>query len=227
MTILNGGLSGYSSDQALHILPQVLPPPEQVNIKLLIIFFGANDARLPGTGEASSPDQHVPKEAYKRNLRGIVTSDYVRAHEGVKIILVTPPPIDENLLTRKNREAKIASEYAAQVRVLAKELQSEGLDVRCLDIWTAFMKKCGWRFGDPLLGAKDVVQQDPETGLASLLSDGLHFSAGGNRLMFQRLMGLVQEEWPQLCPEAIPFALPVWLDRKAWKEVFEKRREEQ
>ena len=83
MTILNGGLSGYSSDQALHILPQVLPPPEQVNIKLLIIFFGANDARLPGTGEASSPDQHVPKEAYKRNLRGIVTSDCVRAHEGV------------------------------------------------------------------------------------------------------------------------------------------------
>lgn len=230
LTVLNAGLSGYSSDQALDILPRFLPTPEQCPIRLLVIFFGANDARLPGTGVCESPEQYVPKEKFKQNLRGICTSEGVRMHREseskTKILLVTPPPIDEHLLVRKNREARIAAEYAAQVRVLAKELASEGLEVRCLDIWTAFMKKCGWGVGDPLLGSKDVPPLE-KGGLKDLLSDGLHLNKGGNKLLFQKMMGVIRKEWPELCPEAVPFGCPVWLDQKAWKEVFEKRREDE
>jgi lysophospholipase L1-like esterase len=227
MMVVNGGLSGYSSDQALAILPRMLPTPEQAKIRILVIFFGANDARKPDTGESDSPNQHVPQDKYKKNLRGIATHDLVKAHgEDLKIVLVTPPPINESQLTRKNREARIANEYAAQVRVLARELRDEGLNVRCFDIWNIFMKKCGWAVGEPLIGAKDV-EQDPKTGLATLLSDGLHLAIGGNKLLFQSLLKLITKEWPHLHPEAITFPLPTWMDKKEWKEVFKKRLEDE
>jgi lysophospholipase L1-like esterase len=226
MTVINAGLSGYSSDQALDVLPRMLPDPSQARIRLFVVFFGANDARLPGTGVRDSPDQHVPKEAYKGNLRAIATHPQVSAHEGAKIILVTPPPVDEKLLTRKNREARVTSEYAAQVRVLARELSAEGLDVKCLDVWTAFMTRCGWAAGDPLLGTKDAPPGEPGTGLPALLCDGLHLTAAGNKLVFQCFLVLIQKHWPQLHPDALPFALPSWLDQKAWKEVFAKREAE-
>lgn len=228
MTVINGGLSGYSSDQALAILPRMLPTPSQAKIKILVIFFGANDERKPDTGEKDSPDQHVPKDKYKQNLRGIATHELVKAHgPDLKIILVTPPPINERQLTRKNREAKIANEYAAQVRVLARELRDEGLtNVRCLDLWNIFMKKCGWVVGDPLLGAKDV-EEDPETGLATLMSDGLHLAAGGNKLLFQSLLKLITKEWPSLHPEAIVFPVPTWMDKREWKDLLKKRLEDE
>jgi lysophospholipase L1-like esterase len=226
MTVINAGLSGYSSDQALNILPRMLPDPSQARIRLFVVFFGANDARLPGSGARDSPDQHVPKDRYKANLRAICTHESIKAHEKVKILLVTPPPVDENLLVRKNREARVTSEYAAQVRVLAQELANEGLDVRCLDIWTAFMSRCGWAAGDALLGAKDTPASEPGTGLPTLLCDGLHLTAGGNKLLFQCLLVLIRDHWPQLHPDALEFALPTWLDQRAWKEVFARREAE-
>jgi lysophospholipase L1-like esterase len=223
-TVVNAGLSGYSTDQALDILPRMLPSPSQAHIRIFAVFFGANDARLPGSGEGTSPDQHVPLESFKENLRRIITHEKVREHSDAKIVLITPPPVDEHLLTRKNRKAEITAQYAEQVRILSKELaEKEGLDVECLDIWTAFMRKCGWQAGcGSMIGAADV-EQDPVAGLPSLLSDGLHFNAGGNEMLFEELMGLIKREWPELMPDALPFVLPVWLDGQAWEGVFSKR----
>jgi lysophospholipase L1-like esterase len=221
LTVVNAGLSGYSTDQAVDILPRILPNPAQAKIRIFVVFFGANDARLPGSGDGTSPDQHVPLRAYKENLRKIVTHDQIKEHKP-KIIVITPPPVDEHLLARKNRKASITAQYAEIVRDLSKELTDEGLDVKCLDIWTAFMQKCGWKSGGSLIGATEV-EQDPIVGLPSLLSDGLHFNAGGNKLLFKELTELIRKEWYDLRPEALPFILPVWLDEQAWKEVFDGR----
>ncbi|KIW07370.1 uncharacterized protein PV09_02215 [Verruconis gallopava] len=221
LTVVNAGLSGYSTDQAVDVLPRMLPSPAQAKIRVFVVFFGANDARLPGTGEGSSPEQHVPLAQFKENLRTIVTHPQVQEH-GPKIVMITPPPVDEALLTRKNRQAAVTAEYAVQVRILARELAREGLDVKCLDIWTTFMQKCGWRHGGPLLGALGV-EQDKTTGLPTLLSDGLHLTAGGNKLVSEELLQLIDREWPELTPMALRFRLPVWLDQVAWKEIFERR----
>jgi lysophospholipase L1-like esterase len=221
LTVVNAGLSGYSSDQAVDILPKLLPSPSQAKIRIFVVFFGANDARLPGSGEGTSPDQHVPLEAYKENLRSIATHPQVEEH-GPKIILITPPPVDEHLLVRKNRQAAVTAQYAEQVRALSKELAEAGLDVKCLDIWTAFMQKCEWRAEGPLIGAANV-KQDPVRGLPSLLSDGLHFNAGGNKMLFDELMKLIGKEWPHLAPEVVPFTLPIWLDAEEWRHVFARR----
>ena len=67
LDIINRGLSGYNTRQALAILPQVIPSPQQARIRFLTIFFGANDARLPDT--LPEPQQHVPLEEFMENMR--------------------------------------------------------------------------------------------------------------------------------------------------------------
>ena len=50
MDIVNRGLSGYNSTQALEVLPHIMPAPELARVRMLLIFFGANDSRPPHEG---------------------------------------------------------------------------------------------------------------------------------------------------------------------------------
>ena len=49
LDVINRGFSGYNTTQALAILPKFVPSPEQSRVRFMLIFFGANDARLPQT----------------------------------------------------------------------------------------------------------------------------------------------------------------------------------
>lgn len=54
----------------------------------VLVFFGANDSALPIS------NQHVPVEAYRKNLVSIV--ERLRAKwPDVTILIVSPPPINE------------------------------------------------------------------------------------------------------------------------------------
>ncbi len=132
-----------------------------------MIFFGANDSCLPET-----TGQHIPLEVYRENLKYIATHSTVRSH-GARLILVTPPPIDERLLeahcleqgiyipTRTSEHTKI---YANAAREIGSNL---GLEV--LDLWSVFMEHVGWKEGEPLPGSKKVAENEL---LQSLLCDG-------------------------------------------------------
>jgi lysophospholipase L1-like esterase len=65
--VLNRGYSGFSSRTALPLLPHVFPANANENL-LATVFFGANDAAMPG-GELP---QHVPVGEYFRNLSQII-----------------------------------------------------------------------------------------------------------------------------------------------------------
>ncbi|KAI7360988.1 hypothetical protein KC354_g8426, partial [Hortaea werneckii] len=243
LNVINAGLSGYSTDKALSILPEILPlsssssssssslPPGQnprsgpSQIKLLVLFFGANDARLPSTGE---PEQHVPLESFKANLRAMATIRQLRKHHpGTKILLVTPPPVDERLCAQDDagkgifhprRTAETTALYAQAVRDVGAEVGSSvaagsggggggGGDIAVLDLWGCFMRLAGWVPGEPLVGSKDVEQADPEKGgLARLLKDGVHLTGEGNRVLFTELVGLLNRTWPDLDAEGLGFA---------------------
>lgn len=219
LNVINGGLSGYNTKMGLHILPQVLPTPEQTKIRFLAIFFGANDARFPNTPQA---EQHVPIEQYRENLKKMIQHPLVQAHSP-RIILITPPPLDEALCEKLEleiwgidvvrRRAKVTSQYAQAVRDVGKEM-----DVAVLDVWSAFMHKVGWASGQPLIGAKGVPQKE-ELGLSTLLVDGLHLTGEGNRVVYQELTKLISEKWPDQRPEALLFDLPYWGDEAAWRNI--------
>jgi hypothetical protein len=78
-----------------------------------------------------------------------------------KIILLTPGPMEETMLTQLKaeqnvplheiRKAKDAGEYAAVVGEVGMET-----GVPVLDIWTMFMQKAGWDGEESLPGSKEL-----------------------------------------------------------------------
>ena len=70
--MLNRGFSGYNTKMGLDLLPSIFPPTAKVKssggsgILFATVFFGANDASLPGER------QHVPLEEYGKNLEKII-----------------------------------------------------------------------------------------------------------------------------------------------------------
>nr|POE86433.1 gdsl esterase/lipase [Quercus suber] len=162
LDVVNRGFNGYTSAQALRILPGVVPPPGVARVRVLLVLFGANDACPPGylTG------QHVPLAQYGENLKAMVRHEAVRAQPGMKVLLVTPPPIDEWRVHDRGASwtAATTRQYAQRCRDVAEEL-----DVPVLDLWGIFMRQCGWQEGSGLVGDLKVPENPT---LGELLSDG-------------------------------------------------------
>ena len=96
----------------------------------------------------------------------------VTAHEP-RLLLLTPPPIDEyqidpiDLLkgyTTPQRAAQNTKHYADASREVG-----ESLGIPVVDLWTAFMIAAGWQEGQPLTGSKQAARSDV---LENLLVDG-------------------------------------------------------
>jgi lysophospholipase L1-like esterase len=149
------------------------------------VFFGANDASLPGDREHN---QHVPVDEYEQNLRTIVTDIVkLRKHRTTPIILMTPPPLDEqawdkycrdehgDLSPRSNESSKL---YGERVKLVAKETGC------CLVDSFSF------------LGVNDGASTYGQS-----LEDGLHLSARGNQLLFNGLMEVISRDLPHLAPK--------------------------
>ena len=156
------------------VLPQVIPSPERQGVRFLTVFFGANDARLPNT---PGPSQTISLPEYKANLASIVTHPLIKAHKDIRVIIITPPPIDERLQEDQDREkypelqglrrtAETTAKYAQAAREVGKE---NGLPV--VDLWTAMIKKAGWdlAMSGPLPGSKELPQSEV---LVDFLHDG-------------------------------------------------------
>ncbi|KAH0373313.1 GDSL lipase/acylhydrolase family protein, partial [Aureobasidium melanogenum] len=209
LDVVNRGFSGYNTTQALKVLPRILPTPEQSRIRLMTIFLGANDARLPNT---PGFPQTVELEQYKKNLKDIINHPMLQAHKP-QLILLTPPPIEErkalahdktNGINVVRRTAANTAKYAEAVRQIAQEFK-----LPVLDIWAAFMKEAGWREGEPL---------PQNQTLAQMLHDGLHLNPEGYEIIYRELMKLISEKLPEHAPDSIPYVLPSWDDAEAWKE---------
>jgi lysophospholipase L1-like esterase len=200
-----------------------------------VVFFGANDASLP---EAPNK-QHIPLDEFSANVEKIITHPQVVAHKP-RIILVAPPPINEHLWWPRDessgyssvtRVASATKDYADAACALGAKL-----NVPVVNLWSAFMRKAGfetnaWKVGDPLPGSLGVPQNgalmelmyDGKQGLfqcAAVGADsftGLHFNPAGYEILFQELMKLIAERWPDQTPDELDMVLPRWNDAAAWK----------
>ncbi|KAF2875374.1 SGNH hydrolase-type esterase domain-containing protein [Massariosphaeria phaeospora] len=221
LDVVNRGLSGYNSRQGLKVLPKIFPSPDQARVRFLVVFFGANDAALP----AAVNNQHIPLPEYKQNLEKIITHPLVVAHKP-RIILVAAPPINEHLqwLSDQARGARELSRVAARTKSYADAAVGVGqkLNVPVVNLWKAFMSKTNfnadvWKTGDALPGSKDLAQDE---ALVKMMYDGLHFAPAGYEVMFEELMNVITQKWPDQVPEKLPMVLPAWNDATAW-ESFE------
>ena len=225
LDIIDRGFSGYNTRQMRSVMPSVIRPYEHrpKTLRFLVIFLGANDARLPNTGE---PAQHVPLDAYIKNMRGFVKATQ-QCMSSTKIILITPPPIDEpkTLLAGVakgwpetevvlQRKATVTALYARAVCELGTEL-----NVPVVDIWGAMMSRAGYSMEKPpedeasFPGSREAP---PNEVLRRFLSDGLHLSRKGYDLLYEELMAVVGRVWPDQLPQNLPMVWPAWDDPDAW-----------
>lgn len=150
------------------------------------MLFGANDAVLP----MPTTTQHVPIEKYKQFLQEIVTHENIAAHKP-KILLVTPPPLDEIRTTEldlpdghaaSQRQAAVSASYSEVAREIARA--NDGIIL--IDLWKGIMDKAiattpGFDVSGPRLGTLESGQRG---GLRHLLPDGLHMSGEAYRVLY-------------------------------------------
>lgn len=190
------GYGGYNTRWALFLLDRIFGKgPSPRGPALVTVFFGANDAALP---DRSSKRQHVPLAEYKQNLRTIAA--HIRGVSAdTKIVFITPPPIDEDArreyaratygdkaVEAAERTNEVTQQYAAACVEVGASLR-----LPVVDLWTRVQEEASWQ---------------------SLLSDGLHLAEGGNQLLFNELLALLQgsTDWsPSLKQEEMPWDFPV------------------
>jgi lysophospholipase L1-like esterase len=200
-----------------------------------VVFFGANDASLPD----SPSKQHIPLPEFKDNLEKIITHPLVVAHSP-RIILVAPPPVNEHPmwvyeqsqgLTSLARTAATTKSYADAAVQVGKKL-----GVPVVDLWKAFMAKArfdheAWKTGDPIPGSLDMPPNDE---LVKLMHDGvfrrstlhqsqcsqiagLHFNPAGYDILFEEVVKVIAENWPDQLPGSLPMVFPAWNDSAGWE----------
>lgn len=190
------GYSGYNTRWALKVLDRVFPtvghdgaaaaPPVA-----LTVFFGANDACLPDRYAAF---QHVPLDEYKQNLHSIVSS-LKKQWPKTLILLITPPPIDEDGRLRHpfvenpsgfpERTNEAAGSFAKACVETAEEC-----GIAVVDLWTRMQQYTDWR--------------------KAYLSDGLHLTKEGNKVVFEEVMKKLEERGLSL--EKLKADLPLFAD---------------
>lgn len=170
--IVNRGFSGYNSRWGRLILPKLLPidpaspPPDAV-----VILFGSNDSSLSHLSHL-----HVSLPEYKSNLAQMhkyLVEEVGIAHSSV--ILVTPAVLDEDMCREYlkshyglplDRFNHVVEQYAAAVKQVGQEL---GIPV--VDLFS-------------LLSSQGEAKQ--------FLSDGLHLSSHGSKLLADALVPLLE-----------------------------------
>lgn len=200
LDVINRGFSGYTSANALQVLPSFFPTPRTSKVRLMTIFFGANDACLPGKF------QHVPLGEYKKNLEKLIEHPAVK-EQNPRVIIITPPPVNEHQffdMDDPSRRASNTKLYAEAAREVAGSL-----GVPVADIWTRFMEAAGWQEGQPLLGSRDVPKSEK---LQSFLTDGLHLTPDGYRIVYEEVMKVIRANWPDQTPEQLSRVFPGWQD---------------
>lgn len=128
----------------------------------------------------------------------------------IKLLVLTPPPICAYRLDDRDRECGRAAERTAEHTALyaakAKSV-AEDVGVPCVDLWNEFLGAAGWNSRMPLLGSTTVPRDDR---LGTLLPDGLHFSAEGNKLCFQLVFEKIKQMYPELNPDKMDTVVPMW-----------------
>ncbi|OCB89697.1 SGNH hydrolase [Sanghuangporus baumii] len=182
--VINRGFSGYNTEWTIPVFEQCLARRNEQSsaqkIRLLTIWYGANDATLPGFR------QHIPLEKFGANLTRLVnmvrdpSSEWFSSE--TKLFLITPPPFNVHQWVagtnsagvphERDRDFKVTAEYAQKVREVGA---SEKIPV--VDVWRALWNIAG----------------QTERGLTKYLSDGLHLTGEGYSVGTKQLSNILRD----------------------------------
>ncbi|KAH8554454.1 SGNH hydrolase-type esterase domain-containing protein [Umbelopsis sp. PMI_123] len=202
--VLNRGFGGYTSKWAVPILNQMLPhtvdESQRARIRLITLFFGANDSAKVGTF------QHVPIDEYANNLSKMIERINQYSTD-TRVIVITTPPVNEDQWHEASeqggpdlrRSNKVAKAYAEAAKDVARKY-----NVPYVDLWTEIMKLSidpdNLEDKNDLTGTTKSGKRD----LSEFMSDGLHLGTLGSAVLFAALMQTIKSNFPELNPETMP-----------------------
>jgi len=110
------------------------------------------------------------------------------------------------------RFAPLTKDYADACVEVGQEL-----GITTLDSWSLFMSKAGWVQGQTLCGSLEAPKNET---LQSLFTDGVHLSGQGYRVIFDALMELIKNTWPDETPENLRLTFPLWNEFSNWERNY-------
>ena len=179
------------------------------------MLLGANDAAIP----IPTNTQGIPIEQYKENLTKIITHDRIKAHSP-KILLVTPPTLDEIRLTKLDlaeghrectRRAAVSAAYSEAARQVAAAVSG----VTLIDLHKAVMEKAISLTADFDASGPPLGHPEGKRGaLETLIPDGLHMNGDAYKVFFDLVKphigplpttkeGYVFPDWRQIHPGSL------------------------
>ncbi|KAJ9095994.1 hypothetical protein QFC21_005357 [Naganishia friedmannii] len=203
-----------------------LPP-----VKLVTIWFGANDASVPGTA------QSVPLEKYVDNLNYYISSLVEPSSEyyqpEARVILISPPPFVHSMRLEQPLPPHVSKGEQGKERTLERTREFKDA---CLALGNEWSKKTSgkvqlldlWKV---IVGA---IGSENDNDLRPLYTDGLHLKPTAYRLVFDEIMSIVASQWQDLDPAKMKMTVPRYvagtgswewytvpptLNRKAWAEL--------
>lgn len=186
--VINRGFSGYTSRLVRRALPALLDqlggdPRRAVLVTLLL---GTNDATREGAR------QHVPLHEYEGNMRSLLHI-LARRFPNATIVVITPPAIAEAKWT----------DYCAK----ARKGDGDGRSNERLAPYVDAAQRVAVEAGALVVDLHAAMLQVPDWE-QRLLSDGVHLSAEGNRLLYEKLSAVISSIDAPLGPWTLPWHLP-------------------
>ena len=188
--VLNRGCSGYNTPWFVNYAKETHVWEEAGQVALVTIFFGANDAALPGQR------QYVSVDVYRTKLKEIIQTTQT-SYPQAKIVILTPPPIHhaQRLVFQKQRYGDKATgelertlentgKYASACRQVAADLGIAAV----VDLYASMQEE----------------DADDPWGFGKFLSDGLHFSKEGHDFVFNQLLATIAKHYPTLAVAPCP-----------------------
>ena len=182
--VLNRGMSGYNTRWWVKYAETsgIWNEASSTSVKLITIFFGANDASLA----KENPHHHVPLEEYSQNLKTLVEQSR-KSYPAAKILLITPPPVhhEQRFAFQKQRYKEKATgilertnentgQYADACKDVAKET-----NIPYLDLYT-------------------LMQEGNDRDFGKYFYDGLHFNKEGHDFVLKHLLEAIEAHYPNL-----------------------------
>ena len=183
--VLNRGYSGYNSRWALLMIQEAVVKEDP---DFVFIFFGANDS------VDEKVVQHVPLNEYRQNIFDIANTIRNQLPK-IPIVIITPPPIWEDLLQDFNRNK-------------GKAILIDRTNERALQYADA-CKDVGKTLNIPVVNSWEAMEGF-SSNRANYLSDGLHLSSIGNLKLFDAVMLVVLRYFPEWNPDIMEMQMPQW-----------------
>lgn len=186
--VVNRGFAGYNTTFYLQLPDETVFASNtrrtitNTNCCLVLLWFGANDAGLPGLAD----HHYVSLQDYQQNLHALI--DKVQQKTACPhIMLLTPPPVhhEQRLAFQKRKYGDKATGklertlentglYATACAAVARERK-----VACCDIY-------------------HLMMEDSDKDWSTYLHDGLHFSKAGHEWLGATLVKAIQQAFPDL-----------------------------